>query len=134
MRDDIKMMPSRLGFFLPRQIWTQTRSLASAAWHGGGPKGGGRRYDVIIVGNGAFGSSAAYHLSLQGARVLSLDMHPVGHEWGSSHGHTRIIRLAYFEVCIIIYRCLLVHVGMRTVVDSLYRLDLRMVLLHEAMQ
>ena len=55
-------------------------------------------HDVIILGTGAFGSSAAYHLSLQGARVLALDMHPPGHAWGSSHGHTRIFRLAYFEV------------------------------------
>jgi sarcosine oxidase len=57
-----------------------------------------RTHDVIIVGNGAFGSSTAYHLSRQGAKVLTLDMHPPAHPWGSSHGHTRIIRLAYFEV------------------------------------
>ena len=58
----------------------------------------GNPYDVIVLGTGAFGSSAAYHLSRQGARVLALDMHPPAHPWGSSHGHTRIIRLAYFEV------------------------------------
>ena len=82
------------------RVWAQTRSfLASAGrWGPVAPDGSSRGHDVIVVGNGAFGSSVAYHLSLKGARVLTLDMHPPGHAWGSSHGHTRIIRLAYFEV------------------------------------
>ncbi len=55
-------------------------------------------HDAIIVGLGAHGSAAAFHLAEQGARVLAIDTHPPGHPWGSSHGLTRIIRLAYFEV------------------------------------
>lgn len=54
-------------------------------------------YDVIVIGLGAMGSSATYHLATRGARVLGLDAHPRGHTLGSSHGKSRIIREAYFE-------------------------------------
>jgi sarcosine oxidase len=43
------------------------------------------------------GSAAAYHLSRRGLRVLGLERFDIGHAMGSSHGVTRIIRLAYFE-------------------------------------
>lgn len=46
---------------------------------------------------GAFGSSALYHLAKQGLKVLGLDPHTPAHPYGSSHGATRITRLAYFE-------------------------------------
>lgn len=55
------------------------------------------RYDVIVVGLGGMGSAAAAHLARRGQRVLSLEQHSLGHAYGSSHGLTRIIRLAYFE-------------------------------------
>lgn len=54
-------------------------------------------YDAIIVGVGGMGSAAAYHLARRGHRILALEQFPIGHEFGSSHGLTRIIRLAYFE-------------------------------------
>ncbi|MEA2531229.1 MAG: sarcosine oxidase [Thermomicrobiales bacterium] len=54
-------------------------------------------YDVIVVGLGAMGSAAAYHLSRRGERVLGLDAYAAGHTNGSSHGESRIIRLAYYE-------------------------------------
>lgn len=54
-------------------------------------------YDVIIVGLGAMGSAAAYHLARRGQRVLGLDRFSPPHTLGSSHGQTRIIREAYFE-------------------------------------
>jgi sarcosine oxidase len=54
-------------------------------------------YDVIVVGLGATGSAALYHLARRKARVLGLDRFEPGHERGSSHGRTRIIRLGYFE-------------------------------------
>jgi sarcosine oxidase len=54
-------------------------------------------YDVIIVGLGAMGSATAHHVSKQGWRVLGLDRFTPPHEWGSSHGETRVIREAYFE-------------------------------------
>lgn len=54
-------------------------------------------YDVIVLGTGGVGSAAAYHLAKRGARVLGLDQFPGGHDRGSSHGQTRVIRQAYFE-------------------------------------
>jgi sarcosine oxidase len=54
-------------------------------------------YDVAIVGLGAMGSAAACHLARQGRSVLGLDRFTPPHALGSSHGHTRIIRQAYFE-------------------------------------
>ncbi len=54
-------------------------------------------FDVIVVGVGGMGSAAAYQLAARGLRVLVLEQHELGHGFGSSHGLTRIIRLAYFE-------------------------------------
>ena len=54
-------------------------------------------YEVIVVGLGAMGSSTAYHLAQRGLRVLGLDRYQPPHNFGSSHGLTRIIREAYFE-------------------------------------
>lgn len=58
---------------------------------------GGAHYDVIVAGVGAMGSAACHHLAKRGQRVLGLERHDLGHVQGSSHGMTRIIRLAYFE-------------------------------------
>ena len=55
------------------------------------------RYDAIVIGLGGMGSAAAYHLSRRGRRVLGLEQFDLLHELGSSHGLTRIIRLAYHE-------------------------------------
>src|SRR5436305_653126 len=54
-------------------------------------------YDVIVVGVGAMGAAACWHLARRGVRVLGLEQFGVGHALGSSHGHTRMIRLAYYE-------------------------------------
>ena len=54
-------------------------------------------YDVIILGTGGVGSAAAYHLAKRGANVLGIDRFAGGHDRGSSHGETRVIRQAYFE-------------------------------------
>jgi sarcosine oxidase len=43
------------------------------------------------------GSAAACHLARRGLRVLALEQFSPGHDRGSSHGLTRIIRLAYHE-------------------------------------
>ena len=55
------------------------------------------RFDVVVVGVGGMGSAALYHLARRGKRVLGLERFDLLHEHGSSHGLTRIIRLAYFE-------------------------------------
>jgi sarcosine oxidase len=54
-------------------------------------------YDVAILGLGAMGSAAAYHLARRGVNVLGLDQFDPPHTFGSSHGETRVIREAYFE-------------------------------------
>ncbi len=54
-------------------------------------------YDAIIIGLGGMGSATASALSRRGLRVLGLEQFPRGHALGSSHGHTRIIRTAYYE-------------------------------------
>jgi sarcosine oxidase len=56
-----------------------------------------KTYDVIVIGAGGVGSAALYHLAQRGVKVLGLDRFPPGHDRGSSHGRTRIIRQAYFE-------------------------------------
>jgi sarcosine oxidase len=52
-------------------------------------------YDVIVVGGGVMGCASAYHLAKRGRRVLLLEQFAIGHDRGSSHGHSRIFRLAY---------------------------------------
>ncbi|CAN5887017.1 N-methyl-L-tryptophan oxidase [soil metagenome] len=54
-------------------------------------------YDVIVLGVGGMGSATVYELAKRGKRVLGLERFDVPHELGSSHGTTRIIRLAYYE-------------------------------------
>src|SRR6202049_4982544 len=54
-------------------------------------------YDVIVLGVGGMGSAAACELARRGRRVLALEQFALGHDQGSSHGHTRIIRKAYYE-------------------------------------
>jgi sarcosine oxidase len=53
--------------------------------------------DVIVIGAGAVGSAAAYHLSLRGASVTLLEQFSLGHDRGSSHGPSRIIRYSYAD-------------------------------------
>ncbi|HSC61952.1 MAG TPA: N-methyl-L-tryptophan oxidase, partial [Rhizomicrobium sp.] len=55
------------------------------------------RYDVIVVGLGAMGSAALYQLAKRGAKVLGVDRFSPPHDQGSSHGDTRITRLAIGE-------------------------------------
>jgi sarcosine oxidase len=54
-------------------------------------------YEVIVVGLGAMGSAALFHIAKRGRRVLGLEQFDIPHQRGSSHGITRIIRLAYYE-------------------------------------
>jgi sarcosine oxidase len=54
-------------------------------------------YDVIVVGVGGMGAAACWRLARRGVRVLGLEQFEIGHDLGSSHGQSRIIRKAYFE-------------------------------------
>src|SRR2546422_8202378 len=53
--------------------------------------------DVIVLGLGAMGSAAAYHLARRGVRVAGIEQYTPTHDRGSSHGRSRVIREAYFE-------------------------------------
>lgn len=54
-------------------------------------------FDIAVVGLGAMGSAAARALAREGARVVAFDQFTPPHTLGSSHGHSRIIREAYYE-------------------------------------
>jgi sarcosine oxidase len=51
--------------------------------------------DAVVVGAGAMGSSTAWWLARRGRTVVLLEQFERGHDRGSSHGATRIFRLAY---------------------------------------
>ena len=53
--------------------------------------------DVIVAGLGAMGSAALYQLARRGVKALGLDRFHPPHDRGSSHGDTRITRLALGE-------------------------------------
>ena len=54
-------------------------------------------YDVIVVGLGSMGGAAASRLAARGLSVLGLERFWPGHDQGSAHGGTRIVRQSYFE-------------------------------------
>src|SRR4051812_29626425 len=51
----------------------------------------------VILGAGAMGSAAAYHLARRGEPVLLVEQFRVGHDRGSSHGAARITRHSYAD-------------------------------------
>ncbi|HTW33247.1 MAG TPA: N-methyl-L-tryptophan oxidase [Rhizomicrobium sp.] len=55
------------------------------------------KFDVLVIGLGAMGSAALYQLAKRGARVAGFDRFSPPHDQGSSHGDTRITRLAIGE-------------------------------------
>ena len=56
-----------------------------------------QHYDAIVIGLGGMGSAALFHFAQRGKRVLGIEQFGIAHDKGSSHGVTRIIRLAYHE-------------------------------------
>ena len=54
-------------------------------------------FDIVVIGLGVMGSAALHRLAIRGLRVLGIERFSPGHDRGSSHGATRIIRLGYFE-------------------------------------
>lgn len=54
--------------------------------------------EVVVVGAGIMGSATARALAREGRDVLLVEQFRVGHANGSSHGRSRIVRLAYPEV------------------------------------
>ena len=54
-------------------------------------------HDVVVVGLGAMGSAALRELSRRHVDVLGIDEHSPPHPFGSTHGESRITRLATGE-------------------------------------
>jgi sarcosine oxidase len=52
---------------------------------------------TVVIGAGAVGAAAAYHLTRRRERVILLEQFTVGHDRGSSHGVARIIRHSYAD-------------------------------------
>jgi len=52
-------------------------------------------FEVAVVGMGALGSAAAYHLARRGARVVAFEQFELGHVRGASHDTSRIVRTSY---------------------------------------
>lgn len=54
-------------------------------------------FDVIVIGAGVIGSSAAYHTAKRGFKTILLEQFDFLHHRGSSHGESRTIRATYPE-------------------------------------
>ena len=54
-------------------------------------------HDVAVVGLGAMGSATLWQLRRRGVDAIGVDAHDPPHALGSSHGHSRVFRTAYFE-------------------------------------
>ena len=50
---------------------------------------------VAVVGSGICGSSAARYVAIKGHDVALFEQYGLGHDLGSSHGNSRIVRKAY---------------------------------------
>ena len=55
------------------------------------------RFQVIVIGLGAMGSATCWQLARRGVKVLGLERFDIPHAMGSSHGFSRMTRLAYYE-------------------------------------
>ncbi|MFB8369624.1 N-methyl-L-tryptophan oxidase [Pseudarthrobacter sp. NPDC055928] len=53
--------------------------------------------DVAVVGLGALGSMTLWRLASRGVNVIGVEQFGIAHDLGSSHGSTRLFRLACFE-------------------------------------
>jgi selenocysteine lyase/cysteine desulfurase/glycine/D-amino acid oxidase-like deaminating enzyme len=60
-----------------------------------GPSVGPDTADVVVVGMGIHGASTVVALAARGLRVVAVEQFAEGHDRGSSHGETRMIRRAY---------------------------------------
>jgi len=55
------------------------------------------KFHTVVVGLGAMGAASLYQLAKRGERVLGIDKYAPPHVYGSTHGDTRITRLASGE-------------------------------------
>ncbi|KAF4454066.1 sarcosine oxidase [Fusarium austroafricanum] len=52
-------------------------------------------FQVAVVGLGALGSAAAYHVAIKGSSVIGFEQYDFGNVYGSSHDTSRIVRTSY---------------------------------------
>jgi sarcosine oxidase len=55
------------------------------------------KFDTIVIGLGAMGAATLFQLAKRGRKVLGIDRYDPPHSFGSTHGETRITRLACGE-------------------------------------
>ena len=53
--------------------------------------------DVAVVGLGSMGSMALWQLARRGVKAIGFEQFEPGHDRGSGHGESRIIRSRYAE-------------------------------------
>ena len=56
-----------------------------------------RNAEILVVGLGAMGSAALFHLARRGAAAVGIEQYRIGHALGSSHGHSRAFRTIYHD-------------------------------------
>lgn len=56
------------------------------------------RRPTVVIGSGIVGASTACALAARGVQVLLLEQFQIGHDKGSSHGESRIIRHSYSDL------------------------------------
>jgi monomeric sarcosine oxidase len=56
-----------------------------------------QEFDVIVIGGGTIGLSAAYYSASSGLKVLLLEQHGIQNNLQSSSGHSRFYRMMYSE-------------------------------------
>jgi sarcosine oxidase len=56
------------------------------------------RRPTVVIGAGIVGASTACALASRGSQVLLLEQFQIGHDRGSSHGESRIIRYSYSDI------------------------------------
>jgi len=59
------------------------------------PPPSGSSFDVIVIGGGTIGLSAAYYASARGLKTLLLEQFELGNPWASSGGASRMFRIMY---------------------------------------
>lgn len=55
------------------------------------------RRPTVVIGSGIVGASIAAVLAARGVQVLLLEQFTIGHDLGSSHGESRVIRYSYSD-------------------------------------